>query len=692
MSVTRKDNPSRMVALDLMLRTFMNSTEFNDIQSKNWDAISKLIPGTTPKECELRFEELQVAAGDLAAVGDLSTIAAQRIQPLPRSHISHSPLTKYVKGLIKDDHRLSDHTAYENEPITKKQSMQGSDTTTTETEEEKSVTLDQGPNMVIHVCDEAKNLKRDFMCPRDLLVQEMQYFSEYLSVDAQRWEEVDISVHCDVQIFDWLMRFVKRQDPTSTQTVPELEASNVVSILISSDFLKMKNLVQECIEYCHDNMSAIVATPCNMNCINDDLTTRIAALFTDVEVDGVKDRKDKFKSKLFCKKIYDLFQPGQKAASLFRCQFCKKLLTTELKSKVKCLTKRLTIDQHGNIAFNHVRDPSWDVNEYLLCLRNQTKNWQEVYWQVWGTVNFLSCSRCKQVFPCSELGHCRYHPDTARFLVGDGLKPTSVGNFGCCNLNVLRFDPLEEHTGCRVRDHVVNLQQEDDVDTKTLDILLQRRDIICIPPPSQDNERSKDVNVFSEEEAVLGVSNVGITTKGQLQHIFPDDNAMFARPESGVSRYETASVDEDDDSDDEIGDEELPKVKSSKHPKSTRRISSRLFSAKDKQPSSTSVEHNIGYIPYVRQKWDPQCSLRFNQDAQRQDDQKRMNELVNYLVKQRVSPSTERVEKSRQKEYAGGIFSRLEAQFRNNYQMNKASSLQPVQKSKTRLNQRMPLM
>ena len=64
--------------------------------------------------------------------------------------------------------------------------------------------------MVIHVCDEAKNLKEDFICPRDLLISEMKYFAEYLSVDAQRWEEVDISVHCDVHIFNWLIKYVKR--------------------------------------------------------------------------------------------------------------------------------------------------------------------------------------------------------------------------------------------------------------------------------------------------------------------------------------------------------------------------------------------------------------------------------------------------------------------------------------------------
>ena len=53
-------------------------------------------------------------------------------------------------------------------------------------------------------------MKQDFHCARDLLVQEMKYFAEYLSTDAQRWDEVDISVHCDVQIFDWLMKYVKR--------------------------------------------------------------------------------------------------------------------------------------------------------------------------------------------------------------------------------------------------------------------------------------------------------------------------------------------------------------------------------------------------------------------------------------------------------------------------------------------------
>lgn len=84
--------------------------------------------------------------------------------------------------------------------------------------------------IVIHVCDEAKRLKQDFMCPRDLLVKEMKYFSYNLNINVsnsnggsgsgahahssiptsalskKNLDEIDISVHCDINIFDWLMR------------------------------------------------------------------------------------------------------------------------------------------------------------------------------------------------------------------------------------------------------------------------------------------------------------------------------------------------------------------------------------------------------------------------------------------------------------------------------------------------------
>ncbi len=117
--------------------------------------------------------------------------------------------------------------------------------------------------VTIHVCDEARDAKRDFTCPQDLLLSQMGYFRDITS--GQSLEDVDISVHCDVTIFEWLMEWVKRQDSNyhaeeSTKAIdtipdgdeetndileePELTPNNVVSIgehIIVDCFLTMSH-------------------------------------------------------------------------------------------------------------------------------------------------------------------------------------------------------------------------------------------------------------------------------------------------------------------------------------------------------------------------------------------------------------------------------------------------------------------
>ncbi|XP_071790076.1 SANT and BTB domain regulator of class switch recombination-like isoform X1 [Asterias amurensis] len=710
----RRDSPSRAVALDLILRTFMNSSDFNNMQSKNWDAISKLIPGSTPQECSRRFQELQSAAGDLSPVGHLSGLAA-RGKPAPRGRPG-SGASKYQQPLHplstseEKNNVLRQSDKEENQDVAEsnQQNIPGNDKRESVLEtEKKTLSPDSyGPNMVIHVCDEAKNVKKDFTCPRDLLVSEMRYFAEYLSSETQRWEEVDISVHCDVQIFHWLMSYVKRHCPGSqTRLVPNLEASNVISILISSDFLKMDSLVSECVEFCHKNMSAIVATPCNMNCINDKLCTRIADLFTDLEVDEVKDRKDKFKSKLICKKIEGMFEGNKPAATLYRCQHCKRLLTSELQSKLKCIASRMSINRQGNITYHHQRDPSWDINDYLLGLRADCKSWREVYWRLWATVNHLTCSRCKLVFPCSELGHCRFHPELPKFdnLV-ETVKSSAVGTYGCCQQKTLRFDPLNQNTGCQVKDHIVMISKQDETDAEEashhskhskmsrdaeiLDILLQRKDIMCIPPKSPEQERWQDINLFKSEETLCGIGEDGIGVKGHIQNIFPDDHLPASnQPDHSRSRDTVAGSSSDfDSSDDEMGDEEVTaKVSKHRHKRLIRKMSSKSSMGRDKHNSVTSVDSSASNISY-RSRWDPERSLRFNQDAQREEDLKRSQMMVNHLAKMRTD-LTERSEKSKPKEFAGGLFSRLEYQFKTSSQISKPTSQVTLQRAKTRANQ-----
>lgn len=55
--------------------------------------------------------------------------------------------------------------------------------------------------------DENRQVGRDFYCQKEHLQKYMLYFQPYLS-EGQDIEDIDISVHCDVKIFDWLLRYV----------------------------------------------------------------------------------------------------------------------------------------------------------------------------------------------------------------------------------------------------------------------------------------------------------------------------------------------------------------------------------------------------------------------------------------------------------------------------------------------------
>jgi DNA recombination-dependent growth factor C len=120
----------------------------------------------------------------------------------------------------------------------------------------------------------------------------MGYFRDITS--GQSLEDVDISVHCDVTIFEWLMEWVKRQnkdvniivdddceekDPEDDAVIiedkdPELSPSNVVSILVSASFLKMGPLVDLALKYLHQNMNKVLVTTHNLNCLGEPLLTR----------------------------------------------------------------------------------------------------------------------------------------------------------------------------------------------------------------------------------------------------------------------------------------------------------------------------------------------------------------------------------------------------------------------------------
>jgi hypothetical protein len=91
--------------------------------------------------------------------------------------------------------------------------------------------------------------------------------------NEQGYDDIDISVHCDVEIFEWLMKFIHEpEDP------PILEKSIVVSILISSEFLQMDFLVDKCLEHISSSLSEIIKLPIDLSCISEKLLNKLASI------------------------------------------------------------------------------------------------------------------------------------------------------------------------------------------------------------------------------------------------------------------------------------------------------------------------------------------------------------------------------------------------------------------------------
>ena len=143
-------------------------------------------------------------------------------------------------------------------------------------------------------------MNKDFKCDKNLLISNMRYFEKYLG-DSKTVDDIDISVHCDINIFDWLMRYIHRQEP-------QVEVKNAVSILISSDFLQMQDLVEESLIFVGKHLSEIIQLPIDMNCMNSSLIKRLAGKVSLSEVNNLQDKKDKLTSKLFMKKLELLFE------------------------------------------------------------------------------------------------------------------------------------------------------------------------------------------------------------------------------------------------------------------------------------------------------------------------------------------------------------------------------------------------
>nr|XP_020670715.1 uncharacterized protein KIAA1841-like [Pogona vitticeps] len=119
-----------------------------------------------------------------------------------------------------------------------------------------------------------------------------------------------------------------------------------------------------------------------------------------------------------------------------------------------------------------------------------------------------------------------------------------------------------------------------------------------------------------------------------------------------------------------------------KHPK--KQVSSPSVQKKEKSLEKANSRDPSPFIVSMQQnKWDASRSLRFNQDAQREEDQRRMAEITGHLIKMRLG-EVDRTKSKENKESAAGIYARLEAQVRGAATQSNARQNVSEKNSRTR--------
>ncbi|XP_036815849.1 uncharacterized protein KIAA1841-like isoform X2 [Oncorhynchus mykiss] len=337
------------------------------------------------------------------------------------------------------------------------------------------------------------------------------------------------------------------------------------------------------------------------------------------------------------------------------------------------------------------RQKRWEVHDYMTGLYEELKSWVLVYWRIWGTINHLTCSHCQQVFVCVELSHCRYHPEVVLYPgMGTEQGWHGTGIYPCCNQRTLRFDPTGMPKGCKMRDHIVNVSDSGDctgdhqvnsAQTRLLNDLLLHRETVCVPntplpetgpvdSPSSGSERGErvlDCDILVEP-GLLGLQRVEGTTFSLLKNWSRQLRQQTLLSED--EEYTTGS----EVTEDEVGDEEeASKKQAAKKAKKLskplkRQMSSPNFHRKEKAVEKTPSRDNTPFrVSAQKSKWDSSRSIRYNQDAQREEDQRRMVEIIGHLTKIRFGDQEQRKSKDT-KDRAAGIYSRLEAQFKSSSQ------------------------
>ncbi|RDD47288.1 Uncharacterized protein KIAA1841 [Trichoplax sp. H2] len=535
--------------------------------------------------------------------------------------------------------------------------------------------------IVIHVYDDANQITKDFICPRELLVKEMQYFAECLPHDISSPDDIDISVHCDIKIFRWLMEYVKSNDKDANgdqskiTEKPKLEffavvltltfiaRKNVIPIIISADYLKMNKLVDECLLYFRCNISEILASS-NPKCLNDGLLKKLVKLLTVDEIAMIKDTKDKITTKLYQKKLEELFyseNAGQgNGTTLFRCSNCDRIITMEMQPFIKCSVETTHIARNGDLVYLHNRDRQWNINVFIKEQYSELKCWKKLYWRFWSQINYLRCINCNELFPCSDLSCCN--------AKGNDNNSGKIA----VSKKMAVFDPCKIVQSNTRQEHVYSPTNTDNNNlfmAKIWQTLINHKDDICCMNTTSTKSRQLKSNPFAAED----LFNQGLK-RSKNEHT-SNTNRTERKPNTlqnvNLQAKKTVLINTDDFSISscEEDDSENDTPISRKILKET----SISLSKQELTKHGVSAQHlNL---------WDNDRNDRWNEDMQREEDQDRLRNIIHCLSSSYHSESEDVKLDNKEASSQTGLYYMIEKKFKAEIENIALTSLPMVQNS-----------
>jgi hypothetical protein len=108
---------------------------------------------------------------------------------------------------------------------------------------------------------------------------------------------------------------------------------------------------------------------------------------------------------------------------LNKCAYCNSLFTSVQREWMMCSKAKIFIDFHGGVIAQHVTDRNFNINKFVMFLRQKSIPWKTIYWKLWSRMIQFDCISCERKFVGAEIEHCSFHPLKPKFAYGlnDGM-------------------------------------------------------------------------------------------------------------------------------------------------------------------------------------------------------------------------------------------------------------------------------